>query len=115
MFTEEFDFGNFPGQTERESKQRVCQLARDIIFVIQNAAELRGKVTREEVVAALSAVCDEVNDVDVVSGTGTWKVFVQEQVGKCRSKRCRFGDEFRFPKMDSPDCQACFELWELTR
>jgi hypothetical protein len=115
MFTEEFDFGSFLGQTDRESKQKIDQLARDIVLVIQNAAELRGKLTCEEVLAALHAVIDEVKDVGVAAGTEVWNAFVQEQASKCRSRRCRFGDEFHLPKMDSPDCQACFELWELTR
>lgn len=115
VFTEEFDFTGSTGQTERESKRRVDQLARDIILVIQNAADLRGKLTCEEVLAALRAVGDEVNDAGVAAGTEAWNAFVEEQAEKCRSKRCGFGDEFHLPNMDSPDCQACFELWELTR
>jgi hypothetical protein len=115
VFTEEFDSGGFPGQTERESKRRIDQLADDIILVIQNAADLRGKLTVEEVLAALRVVGDEVNDAGVAAGTDAWNAFVKEQAEKCRSKRCCFGDEFYVPNMDSPDCQACFELRELTR
>jgi len=94
VFTEEFDFTGSTEQTERESKQRVDQLARDIILVIQNVADLRGKLTCEEVLAALRAVGDEVNQVGVASGTDAWNAFAEQQAEKCRSKRCRFGDEF---------------------
>jgi len=115
MLSEEFDSCNFRDQTEPESKRKIYQLARDVTMVIQNAAELRGKLTREEVLAALHAVCDEVNDTGVVCATEAWETFVQQQASACRSKGCPFGDEFHLPTMDSRDCQACFELWELTR
>jgi hypothetical protein len=116
MVPEDFDPDSRPDKTERESKHKGYQLARDLILIIQNASELRGKLMHDDIIEALDTARDElVNSRDALSGADLWQTFLREHAPICASKQCPLGDEFHVPTMDSPDCQACFELWELTR